>query len=754
MKSSRWFALVVLLAGVCSLASGELFAQQLMKAPKPAYVSPPENFGFLPPPVDVKGLRPEARSLLGQLAPASSWDWRALGGVTSVKNQNPYGTCWAFAGIGDIESKVLIGEATTNDYSEVNLVACTPVTGTTCNTGGNAYMVANYLALLGTVNESCNGYPDGCPTPACVNPACPYLKRVTEWRLIPNDVTAIKNAIQTYGPVYTGMYASFPAFGTYHGTGCLQYSGTEDQNHAVLIVGWDDSMCSGAGAWIVKNSWGTSWGDAGYFYIKYGSARIGENTSVITGFKNYTASEQIYHYDEWGWWSSVGWGDGDDYGLVAFTPTTDGDLLKAVDFWATWEPTNYTIWIYDDFNGATPTNLLAGPITGSKTEAGYYSIALSSPLTVHAGNTIYIEMRFNTPGYGYPVPMDDSGPMETNKSFVSSTGGNGTWQALDAGYYAFGDIGIRARVEPPASSSCFREGDPLMRYGWGELDGLPYNQPGRDYTTAYPGQSLTYQLGPCNAPASYTPAGCKALDTLCCHVADSRGWTIAGDPAFDTPVILGSGYLWYQDVTITLPCEAAVGAYDTVVARVVYTDPAGLCAPACLDCNDPNVRPTTGVAYYDADTLVIQVVAAPPALAVYQDTLQLVERGQTQAYVPFSLCNQDPCAAAMSIGYRITSGGHVGPAINTSGSVSVEGGACKNVYGVIDAGAAVACTYDTLGIVAWAGAPAVYDTCVQVIHVIEAVPVPVLTAPVVAILVVLLLLAAAVLMRRRMRSAA
>jgi C1A family cysteine protease len=760
MQSSRWFVFVIVAAIGSSFVAGDLLAQRPLKAPKPVYVSPPENYGYMPPPVDMKGLRPYAKSLLGQMAPPASWDWRTMNGVTSVKNQNPYGTCWAFATLGDLESKALIRESVIHDFSEVNIVACNPV-GTTCNSGGNSWISTNYLTLLGTVNETCNTYPGGCPSPICVNPACGYYDRVTEWRIIANDVTAIKNAIMTYGPVYTGIYASFPGFNNYNGSGCLTYTGAEAQNHAVLIVGWDDALCGGAGGWIVKNSWGTSWGAAGYFTIRYGSARIGENVSVITGYKSYDANEKIYRYDEWGWWSSVGWNDGlyDDWALVAFTPTgipAEGHLLKAVDLWAVWAPMNYTISIYDDFNGTAPSNLLAGPVSGTKTEAGYYSVPLPSPLTVYSSNTIYVVVRFNTPGYGFPIPYDDSGPMETNKSYVSNTGGSGTWQALDNGYYLMGDVGIRARVEPrpaPPSTTCSKEGDPALRYGWGEYDGLPYNQPGIDYASAYAGQTVTYRLAPYNASPTWLPAGCKATDTLCFHVSDAKGWTIVASPPIDTPMILSSGYIWYQDVSVTVPCSAGLSTYDTVIAQVAYTDVTGVCAPGCADCNDPNTRPATGVKYYSADTLIITVVEAPPTLSILQDTLTLVDRGQTQAYVPFTICNQDECAPSTSYGYNITSKGRVGPPLNASGSIGVPGGECKDLYGVVNAGTAIACTYDTLRIIVWtAGDPALYDTCVQVIHVVEPEPVPLFTPPVVAILVIALVVIAAIFMRRRMRS--
>jgi len=299
-------------------------------------------------------------------------------------------------------------------------------------------------------------------------------------------------------------------------------------------------------------------------------------------------------------------------------------------------------------------------------------------------------------------------------------------------------------------AGCTWEGDPSFRYGFGYLDGLPYNQPGNDFADIYPGQTLTYELGPYSAHATWLPAGCKGMDTLCFHAVSLQGWTVSGNPPMGSLFegIL-PGQLWYQYVSITAPCAVSVGDKDTLIAICAYANNAGVCAPECGDCNDPNVRPADLLNYYSSDTLIVTVIAAPPALGVLQDTLTLVDRGQTQAFIPFSICNQDECADPTLYGYNITSKGHVGPAINETSSTTVDGGECKDVYGIIDAGTATACDYDTLTIIVWTPAPVVYDTCVQVIHVIEPEEVPLFTVPVVTILVLALILAGAVFMRRR-----
>jgi hypothetical protein len=283
-----------------------------------------------------------------------------------------------------------------------------------------------------------------------------------------------------------------------------------------------------------------------------------------------------------------------------------------------------------------------------------------------------------------------------------------------------------------------------------------WNQPGADYATIYPGQTINKLVTPYNASNTWVPSCAIAAphpDTLSCIAWSLGGWTVTGNPGLGQEVELpGAGYAWAQWLAITAPCEVTLGQLDTVIVKTVYWSTyKNAPAPECTDCFDPNKRPGDGLWYYNADSLIITVVEAPPALSILQDTLTLVDRGTTTAYIPFTLCNADACAPPTLYSYNITNKGVSGriPVINQSGSTTVVGGTCKDVYGIIDAGLALACDYDTLTIIAWTPVPVVYDTCVQVIHVIEPEPVPLFTVPVVTILVLALILAAAVFMRRR-----
>ena len=194
------------------------------------------------------------------------FDWRVMGGVTPVKNQGQCGSCWDFAATGAFESSVLINTEIEMDLSEQQVLSCN-TGGSSC--GGGWMEDAYYIFMnYGAVYESCMPYEadDGVP---CTQENCDPIAWMVDFVDIPNNVSAIKNAVLE-GPVST----TFMVYEDFHWN-CFWHEDTGDLNHAVVIVGWDDTMCGGTGAWIVKNSWGTGWGDNGYFYMPYGSSGIG-----------------------------------------------------------------------------------------------------------------------------------------------------------------------------------------------------------------------------------------------------------------------------------------------------------------------------------------------------------------------------------------------------------------------------------------------------------------------------------------------
>lgn len=197
-----------------------------------------------------------------------------FGAVTPVKDQGACGSCWDFAATGAFESIYYIAEGILPDFSELQGLVCN-WGGSGCNGGWmeDAYEV--YMAY-GVVDETCMPYAANDNLP-CIQEECVPIAILEGFEDIPNHVNSIKNALMR-GPLST-TFTVYSDFNGYQG-GCYDHADVEPLNHAVVIVGWDDDMCDGEGAWIVKNSWGTTFGADGFFYMKYHAAGIGEFTQL------------------------------------------------------------------------------------------------------------------------------------------------------------------------------------------------------------------------------------------------------------------------------------------------------------------------------------------------------------------------------------------------------------------------------------------------------------------------------------------
>jgi hypothetical protein len=165
-------------------------------------------------------------------------------------------------------------------------------------------------------------------------------------------------------------------------------------NHAVLIVGWDDSAshAGGSGAWLVKNSWGTSWGSGGYFWIAYGSGNIGMWTSCMDRWKEYDEYETTHSHDEAGWTTDFGhpsvmtW-----WTMARFTPSASSAReLTDVEFYTTDVTTDVDVYVYDTYSGGALGSLLTSKLNLSFPEAGLHSVPLDDTLEIPQSDQIFV----------------------------------------------------------------------------------------------------------------------------------------------------------------------------------------------------------------------------------------------------------------------------------------------------------------------------------------------------------------------------
>jgi len=442
---------------------GALCGYKPLEAPEEA---PAENVGFF---YHMPKIKIEAKKL--ESLP-SSYDAMALGYVTPVKNQHePHrcSSCWIFGAVANFESAVTKNESILFDFSEQEVGDCniwSRAGGHNFCEEGNSLMSTNYLTKYGSADETCAPYVAEPQT--CRN--CTILKNVDNWRIITGShgeseeaVATIKNAILNYGPVATVMYASDPGFLNYSG-GVYEYWGPEHPNHLVLIIGWNDTLkhSHGTGAWLIKNSWGTSWGASGPYpgcaWVAYGAANIGDFTNAIASYKN--PGDEMFYHDECGWMlHSFGYNTTTAYGAVRFIPEQDA-ILTAVDFWAVDAMMTYEIKIFDTLNDLgdnyTFSNTLGTTQVGITNEPGYYSIPLDTPVQLVSGDDFFVQVKLTTLGSGYQIPIDYCGESWLNWSSIATFSGE-SYVSCDGSQFekpfipgvGYVDIGIRARAEIP-----------------------------------------------------------------------------------------------------------------------------------------------------------------------------------------------------------------------------------------------------------------------------------------------------------------
>jgi C1A family cysteine protease len=194
-----------------------------------------------------------------------------------VKDQKTCGSCWAFAAAALVEN--ISNQA---NLSEQALISC--ISGSDCN-GGYYEDALEYIKTNGIPPESCYPYisANGSCSSKCTNPS--YTEKIATysesdlWGLNPS-INAIKSALQN-GPLVVYMLAP-NTLDSYTG-GIFNYTGgaiSSDNGHAVLLVGYNDALK----CFKVKNSWGSTWGENGYFRIAY------SNVSGNTLFGSYATS--------------------------------------------------------------------------------------------------------------------------------------------------------------------------------------------------------------------------------------------------------------------------------------------------------------------------------------------------------------------------------------------------------------------------------------------------------------------------------
>jgi cathepsin L len=203
---------------------------------------------------------------------ATSIDWRTSGAVTPVKNQGQCGSCWSFSATGSMEGAHQIKTGNLVSLSEQQLIDCSTAQGNQGCNGGLMDQAFQYVISAGGITSE-SQYPYTATGPNTCQTNVTTVATISSFV----DVTAGSEtallAAANIGPVSVAIEADQQCFQFYSGGILSDPSCGMQLDHGVLVVGYGTD--AGTDFWIVKNSWGASWGESGYVRLIRGKNECG-----------------------------------------------------------------------------------------------------------------------------------------------------------------------------------------------------------------------------------------------------------------------------------------------------------------------------------------------------------------------------------------------------------------------------------------------------------------------------------------------
>ena len=352
------------------------------------------------------------------------------------------------------------------DFSESNMITNSSFedpfgTYFSVDDGGNTSMAIAYLTRWdGAVLEEKDSFPLSTEPEDLEYKELEPDYHLSQAIFIPNrnsylDNNRIKEAIINYGAVYASFAVNNKCFDfnstTYYRP---DYLNPVDGGHAIAIVGWDDNYSrynfeytpDGDGAFICKNSWGTSSGENGYLYISYYDASIGKRDvmTAYTGLSTVSEYNKIYQYDPFGFIDTLyGSNENTIYAANVFPESSStlssDEVLKAVSFYTYSENTEYEVFAVTDFeNKSALTNNRTSLKSGILEETGYHTIEFD-PVTLSTGTRFAVIVKLKTDNessrFYAEAPVKDyseGARANSGESFFAFDGND--WQDLTDSY--------------------------------------------------------------------------------------------------------------------------------------------------------------------------------------------------------------------------------------------------------------------------------------------------------------------------------
>lgn len=372
--------------------------------------------------------------LLSAQNPPETFDLRDFDGVdyvTGVRNQGPYGTCWTFGAFASMEGNMMFTEVweTAGEVGEPNLserhldwwngfndnnnddIDPPSGSGLEVHNGGDYRVTSAYLSRgEGAIREVDAPYSGNDTAPDRYSPEYHYYyARNIEWYVAGSElenIDLIKNKIMQYGVMGTCMYYNSSLI-NWEFEHYQPPTNPNPPNHAVAIVGWDDYRVTDAplpGAWIVKNSWGSSWGNGGYFWISYyDKCATQEPEMGAISFYNVEPMQydNVYYHDYHGWRDTF---TGSNEAFNAFVAEST-EQISAISFFVATDNVDFETIIYGDFDGTDLSNPLS-TVSGTIDYTGFHTIDLNDPVELEAGQQFYVYLNLSEGGHPYDRTSD------------------------------------------------------------------------------------------------------------------------------------------------------------------------------------------------------------------------------------------------------------------------------------------------------------------------------------------------------------